>query len=140
MPKKKQKLSTVKKRVWTWFSKYIRMKYSDDLGYCSCVTCGATKHYSGLQAGHFVPKKAGNAVYFVEENVHPQCYQCNINLGSNGPMYNKFILETYGQEKIDELIELSRTTLKFTVNDLLEMEQEYKQLAKEVAKEKGFEI
>jgi len=55
-------------------------------------------------------------------------------------MYNKFILETYGQEKIDELIELSRTTLKFTVNDLLEMEQEYKQLAKEVAKEKGFEI
>ena len=127
----KQKLSTVKKRLWTLVSKYIRLKYSDYAGYCSCVTCGATKPYKEMQAGHFIPKKKGNAVYFVEENIHPQCYQCNINLGGYGAMYNRFMLETYGQEKIDELLALAQTKLKFTVNDLLDMEKEYKQRLKE---------
>lgn len=81
-----------------------------------------------MQAGHFVPKKKGNAVYYVEENIHPQCYQCNINLGGYGAMYNKFMLETYGQEKIDELLALAGTKLKLTEQDLLDLETEYKEL------------
>ncbi len=128
----KQKHSTVKKRLWALVSLYIRRKYSDDNGYCSCVTCGATKPYKQMQAGHFVPKKKGNAVYFVEENIHPQCYQCNINLGGYGAMYNKFMLDTYGQEKIDELLDLAQTTVKFTVNDLLDMEDYFKERLKEL--------
>ena len=126
--KSKPVYKTVKRRLWTLVSKYIRLKYSDHAGYCSCVTCGTTKPYKEMQAGHFVPKKKGNAVYFVEENIHPQCYQCNINLGGYGAMYNKFMLETYGQEKINELLELAQTKIKFTVDDLLEMEKEYKSL------------
>ena len=85
-----------------------------------------------MQAGHFVPKKKGNAVYFVEENIHPQCYQCNINLGGYGAMYNKFMLDTYGQEKIDELLDLAQTTVKFTVNDLLDMEDYFKERLQEL--------
>lgn len=91
------------------------------------MTCGSTKHWKELQAGHFIPKKKGNAVYFVEENIHPQCYQCNINLGGYGAMYNKYMLETYGQEKIDELLALTQTTLKLTIQDLKDIETYYKE-------------
>lgn len=123
------KISTVKRRLWTLVSRYIRQKYADPhTGMCSCVTCGVTKHWKEMQAGHFIPKKKGNSIYFVEENIHPQCYQCNINLGGYGAMYNKFMLETYGQEKIDELLELAQTTVKFSVHDLLEMERDYMEL------------
>jgi hypothetical protein len=38
------------------------------------------------------------------------------------------MLDMYGQEKIDELRALSKTTAKFTIPDLLDLEQEYKQL------------
>jgi 5-methylcytosine-specific restriction endonuclease McrA len=119
--------SKQKKKTWKACSEYIRRKFSDENGYCSCVTCGKTKHYKEMQAGHFIPKKKGNAVYFVEENIAPQCYQCNINLGGYGAMYNKYMLETYGQEKIDELLKLAQTTIKFTVSDLKEIETEYKE-------------
>ena len=128
---KKQTLGKVKKRLWSWFSKYIRMKYSDDNGYCKCVTCGMVNHYTSMHAGHFIARAQGNACYFEEDNVHVQCYRCNINLGGNGPEYYPFMVETYGEERVHELRELSKTTRKFTVNDLLEMEAEYKQKVKE---------
>jgi len=118
------KHSTKKKKLWNLVSRYIRLKYSDDNGYCSCVTCGQTKHYKQMQAGHFIPKKKGNAIYFIEENIHPQCYQCNINLGGYGAMYTRFMLETYGQEKIDELLDLAGTTVKLDLDQLTEEYQE----------------
>lgn len=124
----KQKRSTIKKRLWKVISEYIRRKYADDNGYCSCVTCGITKHWKEMQAGHFIPQAQGDACRYIEENIHPQDYRCNVNLGGNGPEYNAFMLDMYGQEKIDELRALSKTTAKFTIPDLLEMEIEYKQL------------
>ncbi len=133
MVKKKVSRTTQKKRLWDIVSRYIRLKYSDDNGYCSCVTCGATKHYKQMQAGHFVPKKKGNAIYFIEENIHPQCYQCNINLGGYGAMYNKFMLDTYGQDKIDELLNLAGTTVKL---DLDQLEAEYTELLENIEGEK----
>lgn len=84
-----------------------------------------------MQAGHFIPKAQGNAIYFIEENVHPQCYRCNINLGGNGPEYYKFMLDTYGQEKIDELMEKSKTVVKFTIHDYEEMIEDVQEKLKE---------
>ncbi len=125
---KKIKRSVLKKRIWKVISLYIRLKYADDNGYVSCVTCGITKHYKQMQAGHFVPQAQGDACRYIEENIHPQDYRCNINLGGNGIEYNAFMLDTYGQEKIDELRKLSRTTAKLSLDDLLEIEREYKEL------------
>ena len=79
-----------------------------------------------MQAGHFVPRARGNACYFVEENIHPQCFQCNINLGGNPAGYAKYIIEMYGVEKIDELQALAMTTVKFTVKDLEVLIEELK--------------
>lgn len=127
---KKPKISTVKNRLWKTVSLYVRLKYSNDQGYAKCVTCGTTKHYTELQAGHFIPKKKGNSIYFVEENIHPQCPRCNMYESGNLIEYTRFMIDTYGIEKVDELRLLANQTVKMNVNDFLDLEEEYKGLLK----------
>lgn len=103
-----------KKKLWKLTSEYVRRKNADSNGYVSCVTCGLTKHYKEIQAGHFIPKAQGLSIYFDLRNIHPQCYRCNINLGGNGPEYYTFMLREYGTEVIDELRKLSKTTIKIS--------------------------
>jgi len=85
-----------------------------------------------MQAGHFIPQAQGDACRYIEENIHPQDYRCNINLGGNGPEYNAYMLDMYGQEKIDELRALSKTTVKLTTSDLLELEEYFSERLKAV--------
>lgn len=115
-----------KKRAWTACSKYIRQKYADENGYASCVTCGVTKHWKDLQAGHFVPKARGNSVYFVEENIHPQCARCNcIDAETSKIHYVRYMEDMYGKEKIQELLDLTNTRVRYRVDDYLEIERYY---------------
>lgn len=81
---KVQSVSQLKKKLWTVFSLYIRQrdKYT-------CFTCGRIGEGGGMHAGHFVPKSVGGIdLYFDEDNVHAQCYNCNINLGGNQYVYS----------------------------------------------------
>jgi len=124
---KKRKRSAIKKSLWGNVSKVIRLKPADSNGYVKCATCDTVKHYKEMQAGHFIPQAQGDACRYIEENIHPQCYRCNINLGGNGPEYNAYMLEMYGQEMIDYLRAKSRTTVKFSIPDLEDMESEWKE-------------
>jgi hypothetical protein len=128
---KKVSLSAAKKKAWAALSRWIRVKDSR-VGFCTCVTCGWTGEVSSMQSGHWIPKAQGTAIYFEETNIHPQCYRCNINLGGNGPEYYSFMLRTYGQEEIDRLKALAKTTVKFTVLDYQAIEQKYLALAREI--------
>jgi Bacteriophage Lambda NinG protein len=121
--KKKITLTAAKKKAWSAMSKYIRVKYSHN-GFCSCVTCGWTGEIASMQAGHWIPKAQGNAIFFEETNVHPQCYRCNMNLGGNGPEYYSYMLRTYGQSELDRLKALAKTTVKYTVADYQAIEAE----------------
>lgn len=127
----KPKLSTVKKRLWKVVSRYIRTKYADHRGMITCVTCGTVKPFAEMQAGHFIPKKRGNSIYFVEENIHPQCVRCNNYESGNLVEYTRYMIDMYGIEKVDELRALSNTTVKFTVTDLLDMEADFKEKLKQ---------
>ena len=130
MKRKTKTIGKLKKEAWILLSKYIRLKYADKDGYVSCVTCpppGTRKHWKEMQAGHFVPRGRGNACYLLEENIHPQCHRCNINLSGNPSAYAKYIKDMYGSEKIDELEMLGRTTKKFTTKELEEIIQDLKQ-------------
>lgn len=120
MAKKKIKLTPLKKKLWKLTSEYVRRRDADENGYVSCVTCGTTKHWKEMQAGHFIPQAQGNAVKWDLRNIAPQDYRCNINLGGNGAEYYPYMIERYGQEVVDELRRLSHTTVKFTVSDLQE--------------------
>ncbi len=128
----KPKLTTLKKKAWAEFSRYIRLKYSTAGGYCRCVTCGAMLHWKDAQAGHFIAGR-NNSILFEEKGVHPQCYGCNIGKNGNAVEYFVFMERKYGREVIDQLRVLSKQTLKRTAEDLTEIREKYKQLADELA-------
>ena len=120
------KLSTAKARAWKACSKYIRTKFSVD-GMCECVTCGKWNPIAETDAGHFVPKKKGNSVYFVEENIHCQCAHCNRFDGEHSKIaYTRYMESMYGPEKVDELTQLAEQITRYRAKDYLEIEAKYK--------------
>ena len=111
---KTKTITSLRNKLWKLTSLYVRLRGSDFDDNCSCVTCGHTRHYKEMQAGHFIAKAQGNATAWDLRNIHPQCYRCNINLGGNGAEYFPFMLKTYGSEVVDELRQLSNTSRKIS--------------------------
>lgn len=116
---------SLKNKLWKLTSEYIRRKFADPhTEMCKCVTCGKVDHWKNMDCGHFVPKNKGLSVYFVEENLAPQCTYCNRFQHGNLIEYTRYIIDTYGIEKVDELRALAHTTLKLSLADYEAMIEE----------------
>lgn len=124
--KKKLKTTTsLENKLWTLFSIFIRKRDAiiDD-EYIKCVTCGKVKHWKQVDAGHWITRGC-KATKFDERNVHAQCKQCN-KWGSGKPaIHENKIIEMYGVEVRDELLELSKTTRHFNRYELEELIEKY---------------
>jgi len=59
-----------------YFSKFIRLRDSDGLGFCLCITCGRRFFWKAMDCGHFITRDR-KAVRFDERNCHSQCTECN---------------------------------------------------------------
>lgn len=112
---RKVKQGVLKKKLWKMVSEYIRRKENG-----VCFTCGLTKDYRAMQAGHFLPKSLGSALYFEENNIHCQCFRCNINLGGNGAVYYHRMVARFGQEEVNRLLALKSTIVKLDYPPLIE--------------------
>lgn len=119
---KKKSNAKLKKELWKVFSTYIRTRDK-----FSCFTCGRKGEGSGIHAGHFISKSVGGiALYFHEENVHAQCYNCNINLGGNQYIYGTKL----GEKKVKELYQIkNQITKDYPFEEKIEY---YKQKIKEL--------
>lgn len=116
---KKKSITTLKKKLWSEFSKYIRARDN-----YVCYTCGRKTEGSGSHAGHFIPKSAGGlALYFNETNVNCQCYHCNINLGGNQWEYGQRL----GEETVNRLYKLKNESWKWSIFDYENKIKEYKE-------------
>jgi hypothetical protein len=113
-----------KKRAWKAFSKYIRVR--DPV----CITCtGKT-----TEAGHFLhttdkgsnPNLGGNEIWFNEKNVNGQEGSCNRYKSGNLAEYAVKIEEKWGDGTIKELYKLRNTPKKWTIEELLAVEELYK--------------
>lgn len=111
-----------KKEAWKVFSRYIRTRDK-----FKCFTCDLQMTLSTSQAGHMIPRASGGlSLYFHEQNVHCQCYRCNINLGGNGAEYARRYISKYGQDSFNTLINLRDTGYaKFGIPDYQEMIEDY---------------
>ena len=97
---KKPTDSSLKKKLWIIFSKYIRLRDRN-----RCFTCDGI----GNQAGHFIPRSAGGvALYFHEDNVHAQCSKCNLHMQGNVYEYGKRL----GEKKVQELMKIKQQITK----------------------------
>ncbi len=61
-------------------------------------------------------------------NCHPQCMPCNVFKHGNYPKYTEFIINKYGLPFLQNLIKEGELTRKWTVNDLKERIEYYKNL------------
>jgi hypothetical protein len=105
----KQKVSILKRKLWTQFALFIKRRDNN-----ICFTCGRKSEGSGSHAGHFIPKSVGGlGLYFHEENVKAQCYNCNINLGGNQYIFGQKL----GEKKVQELYTLKQQVTKMSPED-----------------------
>jgi hypothetical protein len=109
---RKKTSAQLKKQLWKIFSEWVRRNGAARDGYNVCFTCGVHKHWKQLHAGHYIRASAGLATYFLEENVHPQCYACNIWRDGNSDSYALKLIEKYGDNILVELNKIKGTIIK----------------------------
>mgnify|MGYP000645212842 CR=1 FL=1 len=117
--------SKLVKKLDAIFSKYIRWYYADSNGYVSCYTCGSTKPVSEMQNGHFISRRK-YAIRWHTDNCKPQCQKCNIWEQGQQFIFGNKLKAEIGEDKFNELIQLSNTTVKRTKQDYEDMIKYYK--------------
>lgn len=104
------------------------------VGECVCVTCGKcslwysskSSRLAGMHCGHFIGsggklKAQRNSLALEEDNVAPQCGQCN-GFGNGMPAeFTAWMLHARGQDVIDRLMALKIAERKFTIIELVDL-------------------
>jgi len=132
MPKKTQKYW--KNKIDKVFHEYIRRRDADNnTGNCDCISCGKTIHFSESDAGHFISRKYLITRYD-ERNVKAQCRKCN--RFEYGRQYEYSI--ALGQELSQELLQTSRSMIKFSDADWQEIYEEFNDKLNKIKKKQNF--
>ena len=121
---KKKELLTVQdwiKITQATFNKYIRLRDKDK----GCISCGVPL-VGKYDAGHFYSAGGHYAVRFNPDNVHGQCVACNQHKHGNLLAYRKGLINRIGEESYRILELYSTETRKFTVAELIEINELYK--------------
>lgn len=131
--KKKLKFTTEKKKAWSLFSKFIRLRDSfATIGnglQCKCITCPDIRNIYGMgcmQAGHFIPGR-NNAVLFNEEQVHGQCYVCNKIKSGNWVEYERAMVKRHGRAHVEKMKTDAEQKVKMNAQDMVDIQVKYKQ-------------
>jgi len=111
-------ISTLKKRAWKIFSEYIRKKEKG-----VCFTCGYRDNWKNMQAGHCIH---GDAVDFIEENIHCQCIRCNKFLNGNLEIYIPKFIRLYGFETYQKILDQKHKKNKYSISELENIILKYK--------------
>jgi hypothetical protein len=130
VPKKKKTRAQLKKMAWTEFSRFIRLRDTDEKGFGFCVTCKEPQklHWKKLQAGHFAQSRC-NSILFDEQGTNAQCARCNIWLHGALDNYADFMVKKYGVGIIEEMKIRKWSKKDYSPSDLEEIYEKYKRLA-----------
>jgi len=101
------------------------------MGEATCVTCGVTKPWKQMQAGHY-ESRGHYATRWDEQNVHVQCVGCNVFKKGNYTVYARYMVRRYGEGILEELAVRSVTTVKMPTSDLIDLVFEYRDKAREL--------
>jgi hypothetical protein len=118
------------------FSEYIRLRDADANGYCRCISCGAIRLWTQMDAGHYVNRQHMSLRYD-ERNVHAQCRSCNRFDEGNQIGYTRGLIKKYGAGIIDLLEVKKHTASKMTLFDYEALIEHYKKGIEILKKEKA---
>jgi hypothetical protein len=113
------------------FSKYVRKRLVDANGFGVCFTCGKSKHWSEVDAGHF-QSRMKMSTRWDERNVQFQCKGCNMTNGGQQYTFGIKLDEVYGEGTAQEILVKSQQILKFSISDLRELIELYKRKVDEL--------
>ena len=122
-----------------WFSKFIRLRDADENGLCHCITCGHIADPKAMDCGHW-QKRQYMSTRFSEVNCASQCGKCNRFEQGNDVKFRAALVQKYGEDRIQILETLHKTTRKISNFELEQIAKYYKEKAKELAKEKHIKI
>jgi len=117
-------MAIIKEKLMKIAKEYIKLRDGN-----ACWTCEAKGlKGSNFHGGHFIPDASGGiALRYHEDNIHPQCFRCNMHLGGNGAEYYRKMVKEYGQEFVDELFRIKNQVIeKWSKQDHLDMIEYYK--------------
>lgn len=128
-------LSKAKKKLDTVFSQFIRLRGCNDEGYGNCWTCDRLSHWTKVDCGHFITR-GKLSTRWMETNCQFQCKQCNMN-GGQQYVFSKKLDEFHGAGTAEAILIISNRTRKFSVHELEEMYQYYKNRVDEIKESRG---
>jgi len=126
MARKAKTHGQLKKELDAVFSKYIRWYYADHIGNVECYTCGVVKHVKEMQCGHFQSRRHTSTRWH-EQNCKPQCVACNMFRQGEQYKFGQKLISEYGQDTVDGVIQLSKSSVKYSKHELVELITEYKE-------------
>ena len=116
-----------KKILQTVFNRFIRMRDAKK----GCISCGANLN-GKYDAGHFYSVGAYPNLRYNEDNVHGQCVKCNMYLHGNLANYRNGLIARIGSERFRVLDENKNGTLNLTMQEIIELINEYKNKQKKM--------
>ena len=109
------------------FNEYIRLRDKESF----CISCGKELRKGNTDAGHYMSSGGHYNVRFNEDNVHGQCSRpCNKDKSGDLINYRKGLIERIGLERLEHLESIANETRKFTIPEVKEIIETYKQKVK----------
>lgn len=122
------------------FSQYIRLKYSDENGYCRCISCGKIHFWKDIQCGHYMSRRY-MSTRWSEDNVRPQCVACNIFNQGNIQMFRRALIKEIGEQRVDLIEARARQeTCKYSEFEYSAMIKDFKKKVIQLLKEKHLNV
>lgn len=122
------------------FSQYIRLKYSDENGYCRCISCGKIHFWKDIQCGHYMSRRY-MSTRWSEDNTRPQCVSCNIFNQGNIQMFRRALIKEIGEQRVDLIEARARQeTCKYSEFEYSVMIKDFKKKVIELLKEKHLNV
>ena len=124
----------LKIELWELCKKIIRKRYQNSQGNWTCFTCGRLiDEPAKAHTGHGIPSAVGGiSLRYHLDNLRIQDYFCNINLGGNGAVFYRNLLEEIGKKRVDALFKLKQKTEKGDVLWYTKKVNEYKAILTQI--------
>ena len=128
------------KELDVWFSRYIRLKYSDSRGYCRCISCGKVYFWKEIQNGHYMSRRY-MSTRFCEDNCRPQGVECNIFNQGAIQMYRRALIKEIGEQRVDLIEVRARQENKnWSLFELKQLIEYYKKEVEKLLDEKNLTL
>ena len=123
----------------TIFSKYIRLRDTNEDGYGQCITTGKWIHYSQADAGHFMSRRY-MSTRWNEKNVNLQSRGSN-RFNQGDQFKHALALDRkYGRGTAEVILSESYRTKKWSEFEISELIKYYKSECKRLLKDKNFDV